>query len=55
MNLQLSINIEHTCVSCGYDSNFIAHDKTNVNLPIKHKYGTPHFFIDIHIVDGNTI
>lgn len=29
---RLSIIIEHICVSCGYDSNFIAHDNTNVNL-----------------------
>lgn len=32
INLQLSIIMEHTCVSCGYDSNFIAQDSTSVNL-----------------------
>lgn len=32
LSLRLSINMEHTCVSWGYDSNFMAHDRTNVNL-----------------------
>lgn len=30
--LRLSIIIVQICVSCGYDSNFMAHDKTSVNL-----------------------
>lgn len=29
---RLSIIIEQICVSCGYDSNFIAHERTNVSL-----------------------
>jgi len=32
LHSRLSIIIEHICVSCGYDSNFIAHDNTSVNL-----------------------
>lgn len=32
VHVRLSTNIEHTCVSCGYDSNFMAHDSTSVNL-----------------------
>jgi len=32
LNLRLSIIMEHTWVSCGNVSNFIAHDRTNVSL-----------------------
>lgn len=42
-SLRLSINIEQTCVSCGYDSNFIAHERTNVNLK-DHKKEVTHIF-----------